>query len=98
LATRCEAVRSSSFDTMYNIGYEIATWVFGVVSLVSLLGVAGLVMYLSLHRSADLLQDRLYEDKRAWARKWLARAAWLLLIAVGLLMLDGVLGSASKGR
>jgi hypothetical protein len=77
---------------MYKIGYEIATWIFGVVSLASLLGAAGLVMYLSLHRSTDLLQDRLYEPKRAWARKWLARAAWWLLIAMGVLVLDGVLG------
>lgn len=77
---------------MYKIGYEIATWVFALVSLASMLGVAGLMMYLSLHRSTDLLQDRLYEDKRAWARKWLARAAWWLIIALGLLVLHGVLG------
>jgi hypothetical protein len=83
----------SSFASMYKTVYEVATWLFSLLSLASMLGVAVLMMYLALHRSTDLLQDRLYENKRAWARKWLARSALWLIIALCVLVVDGVLSA-----
>lgn len=76
---------------MFKLVYEAARWVYSALAFAGMMGVAGLMMYLALHRSADLLQDRLYEEKRAWAWKWLTRTVLWLFVALGLLVLDGML-------
>jgi hypothetical protein len=70
--------------------------VFGLVSIAGMMAASLLVMYMALHRSGDPLVDRLYEEKRAWARKWLVRVVIGLVIALGLVVIDGELDLESK--
>lgn len=65
--------------------------VFGLVSMAGMIAASILVMYMALNRSSDLLVNRLYEEKRAWARKWLVRIVIGLVVALALVIIDGEL-------
>lgn len=71
--------------------YMVLRVVFGLVSMAGMIAASILVMYMALNRSSDLLVDRLYEEKRAWARKWLVRIVIGLVIASALVIIDGEL-------
>lgn len=71
--------------------YMVLRVVFGLVSMAGMIAASILVMYMALNRSSDLLVDRLYEEKRAWDRKWLVRIVIGLVVALALVIIDGEL-------
>lgn len=76
--------------------YVVLRVVFGLVSMAGMVAASILMMYMALNRSGDVLVDRLYEEKRAWARKWIVRIVIGLVIALALVVLDGELNLEVK--
>jgi hypothetical protein len=72
--------------------YEVLKWAVSLLSMAALLAAPLLVMHMALNRSPDVLLDRTYEEKRARAGKWLVRIVIWLFIALGLLVVDDLLG------
>lgn len=78
--------------------YMVLRVVFGLVSMAGMIAASILVMYMAFNRSGDVLVDRLYEEKRVWARKWVVRIVVGLVIALALVVIDGELNLEVKLR